>query len=359
MEKIRLFFSDQRRVIIAAAIAAGVLMLAIAILIIALVGGASPDNRNDNSSNNGSQSDAADPDTAGRNFNDGAVSGLSGKVTSLRNLKGLTIRINQIETCNPKVVSAYVAVSTDAGVVNTNFSKKDVKIYLDGKELSQFEFNPVDANKTPISNMLVIDHSGSMSGAPMENAKSAASSYIQKLRPADQVGVIQFDDRVEQLIGITSDKAAAAGVISGIQPRGDTAIYDALYQGIDAVPDCGRKAVTVLTDGDDTASKTQNPTSVITRANKENLPVFSVGIKGEGFNPSTIRSISEATGGQYLEANTPAEISQLYANIDGQLTGQFVANLSLSIPKDGKEHVLKIVSNVEGSPTSSERRFVY
>jgi hypothetical protein len=135
-------------------------------------------------------------------------------------------------------------------------------------------------------------------------------------------------------------------------------VYDAIERSVSMSPQCGRKAVTVLTDGDDTASQAATGDSVVKLANKVNLPVFSVGIKGEGFTPARIKAISESTGGQYLEANTPAEIAALYANIDGQLSGQFVAKVKLP-KKTGSEHRLKIISIVEGSETKSERSFVY
>jgi VWFA-related protein len=349
MESIEKFFSKPKNVIISAATLGVVLLIGIGIVLAILLGGS------DRQSNRSTNTDK----NSGSDFSSGNVSGLSGSTSSYRNLKGLTVRINQIETCNPKAISAYVAVSTEAGVVNKNFDKKDVELYLDGKKMTNFEFDPVSEKKTPLTNVLVIDHSGSMQGAPMDNAKSAAASYVSKLGAADQVGVIQFDNQIDVLQAPTTDKVAAANVISTIQPRGDTSIYDAVVKGVETVPDCGRKALTVLTDGEDTTSVNATESSAIDRANEANLPVFSVGIKGPRFVPNSIQKISESTGAQYLEANTPQDISSIYDKINGQLTGQFVANLKLSIPKDGKKHTLKIVSNVEGSPTSSERTFVY
>lgn len=348
------FFDNPRNLIIIAAIVGTLLLGGIFATVIAIV---SPSGHPTDSEQTEQDEKGSGGGKSQSNLQ-GSTSKLTGSTTSTRNLKGLTLRINQIETCNPTVVSAYIAVSSDAGVVNKNFKKADVSVYVDGKQMKTFDFNEVDGEKTPLTNMLVIDHSGSMKGAPIENAKSAATQYVQKLRTGDQVGLVQFDDRVDLLEAITNDKARVVAAIGTIQPRGDTAVYDALNSAVAQVPNCGRKAVTILTDGDDTASKS-NSQSVITAANTANLPVFSVGIKGEGFNPATIKQISEATGGQYLEANTPTEIANLYTNIDGQLTGQFVANLKLSIPKDGSSHTLKIVSNVEGSPTSSERSFIY
>lgn len=292
-------------------------------------------------------------------FSEGTVSSLSGGVTSYRNLKGLTLRINQVETCNPEVVTAYISVSSDEGDVNRNFGKNDVSVYLNGERISDFEFSAVDTAKSPLANMLLIDHSGSMDAASMNNAKNAAKQYVSKLKSGDQAGLIQFDHIVETLVPMTTDKGRITGAVDTITPRGDTAIFDAIGAGIDAVPNCGRKAVTVLTDGQDTASKSLNQQSVIEKASRVNLPVFAVGIKSPNFDPSAIRDIAERSGGQYLEANTPSEISQLYERIDSQLTGQFVANFKVPLTKDGSRHTLKIISNVEGSETGSERVFVY
>ena len=290
---------------------------------------------------------------------DGRVSDLSGGVASYRNLKGLTLRINQIDTCNPEVLSAYISVSSDEGTVNTNFGKNDVSVYLDGEKISDFQFSTVDTAQLPLSNILLIDHSGSMDENAMKNAKDAARQYINNLKKGDQVGVIQFDHMVEKLVPVTTDKNRAANSIAAITPRGDTAIFDALSTGIDEVPDCGRKAVTVLTDGEDTASTSSSQKSIIEKSTRENLPVFAVGIKSPNFDPSAIRAIAEKSGGQYLEANTPSQVRALYEKIDSQLTGQFVANFRVNIDKNGKKHTLKIISNVEGSETGSERVFVF
>ncbi len=340
--------SSQRNQFILLGILGSALFIALVIVVVMYL-------RSDTASNTRTDAVGSPTDSS---FN-GTVSNLSGGSTSYRNLKGLTVRINQIETCNPSVVSAFVSVSAESGDVNKSFSQKDVKIYVDGKQLTDFEFKPVNTDKLPLANMLVVDHSGSMVGAPMDNAKLAASQYVDKLKTSDQAGLIQFDDRVEQLVGITTDKASVKNAINGIAPRGDTAVFDALSTAVSAVPDCGRKAVTILTDGDDTASKDNTLASVVEQASKANLPIFSVGVKGDGFDPSAIREISEKTGGQYLEANTPQEISDLYQKINGQLTGQFVANLKLSLKKDNKTHTIKIITNVSGSETGSERSFSY
>lgn len=347
--------TQKKLLIIVSAIAA---VLIAAIVAVAIMVFAEPDSTSDRKADAVAEDSSVGGDGVG-SFDSGRVSDLSGGVFSYRNLKGLTLRINQVETCNPEVVTAYISVSTDEGSVNTNFGKGDVSVYLDGNKITDFEFNSVDTAKSPLSNMLLIDHSGSMDPRSMQNAKSAAKQYIGKLKTGDQAGLIQFDHLVETLVPVTTNKSRVSGAVDGIVPRGDTAIYDAIVSGINAVPNCGRAAVTVLTDGEDTASKSHNVKSVIEKASRVNLPVFAVGIKSPNFDPSNIREIADKSGGQYLEANTPTEIRELYSRIDSQLTGQFVANFKVSMKKDGSTHTLKIISNVEGSDTGSERVFVF
>lgn len=350
-------FSNKKLVIGVGGLVALLLVGIIAMLALLLAG----DNNRQSNQSQQTESSGGSDSTGGRSsgFDAGRVSSLSGGVSSYRNLKGLTLRINQIETCNPEVVSAFISVSSDEGDVNQNFGKTDVSVYLDGNKIDNFEFNAVDTAKSPLSNMLLIDHSGSMDANSMNNAKSAAKQYVGKLRFGDQAGLIKFDHVVETLVPMTTDKARVSRAVDTISPRGDTAIFDAISVGIDAVPDCGRKAVTVLTDGEDTASKSLNRNTVIEKASRENLPVFAVGVKSPNFDPAAIREIAEKSGDQYLEANTPSEIAGLYESIDGQLTGQFVANFRMPLKKDGSTHTLKIISNVEGSETGSERSFVF
>lgn len=339
---------NKKLIIALCSLLAVVLVTVIVVLVLLLI---KPDEERNTESNNGQDGVSS--------FGDGTVSNLTGGVSSYRNLKGLTLRVNQIETCNPTSLTAYVSVSSEQGNVNTNFGKNDISVYLDGKKISNFEFNQVDTKTTPLSNMLLIDRSGSMTTEAMESAKNAGKQYVSKLQADDQAGVIQFDHLVEPLVALTKDKPRVSSAITGITPRGDTAIFDAIGAGIDAVPDCGRKAVTVLTDGEDTASKSFTKASVTEKTTQKNMPLFAVGIKSPSFDPTAIREIAEKSGGMYLEADTPAKISSLYDSIDGQLRGQFVTNFKMPIKKTNTMHTLKIISTVEGSDTGSERVFLY
>lgn len=279
-------------------------------------------------------------------------------VASTRNLSGLTLRINQVDVCELPELTAYIAVSSDSGDVS-QLNNRDVKVYVDDKEVVNPEFAPVDASEQPLSATLVIDRSGSMAGEPINQAKAAASQFVDRAGDNDRIGVVQFGASVETLLSLSKDKNAAKQAINQITAVGDTALYDALNQGVAATSGCSRRAVVILSDGGDTSSKNASLDSAINAANVAGIPAFVVGLQGSTYDSQMLRGIAERTGGQLFETTNPAELAELYAKVDAQLKGQYYVGLKLDIPKTGGEHRLKIVSNIEGSPTTSERSFIY
>ena len=68
--------------------------------------------------------------------------------------------------------------------------------------------------RPPINVALVLDRSGSMSGAPLAAARAAAERFAAFLSPADRLAVVTFDDEVD--------------VVFGPAPGGDPAALDAI-----------------------------------------------------------------------------------------------------------------------------------
>lgn len=210
----------------------------------------------------------------------------------------------------------------------------------------------------PLTVSLVIDHSGSMKGEPMIEAKRAAITFTNQLKENDKVTVVQFDDQVELLREATSDKNEVVSAIDAITPRGDTALYDAIAFAAKDFGPCGRKAIVFLTDGRNTASKENTLGQAINQANEANIPVFVVGLKSPQFTPEILKQIAESTGAQYLETPTPAELSTLYQKIIEQLGQQYQFVLALDLPKDKLEHRVRLELNIAGSKTTSEKSYI-
>lgn len=286
------------------------------------------------------------------------VRGLIGSVKSTRNLKGLTLRINQIDVCKLPDLTAYVAVSSDAGDVS-RLNAKEIEVRVDGTKIENPKFERVDPKSQPLSVTLVIDRSGSMRGEPMDQAKMAASSFVQKASPNDQVGVLSFDHTLSVLQHPNTDRNSALQNIASIQALGDTALYDAVAKGAEITSGCSRRALVILSDGGDTASAAHSLEQAVAQTNQAGIPAFVVGLKGATYDGSTLRTIAEGTGGQLFETASPAELASLYDKVDAQLKGQYYVGLKLPVSKTGGQHSISITSNAGGSAATSTRYFNY
>ena len=289
----------------------------------------------------------------------GSKVGVSGSVVSTRNLKGMLAQINQIDICEAPDLKAYITVTAEDASAVSKLTKNDFKVYVDGKESKDFSLELVSKKNLSMQSTLIIDRSGSMRGEPMQKAKEAAIAYVNGSNTIDKTSIIQFGTTVETRQGFTTDKTAAINAINAMQAGTDTALYDAINTAANQAPQCGRKAIIALSDGGDTASKSATLEAAIQRANAVNTPVFVVGLKSSDFTPDILRSIAEKTGAQYFEAPTPADLGTMYQKISNQIGNQYYLSFKLNINKTGGEHRLKITSTVEGSPTTSERSFVY
>jgi hypothetical protein len=108
----------------------------------------------------------------------------------------------------------------------------------------------------PIDVMLVMDRSGSMDGARIASAKTAANQFIEKMRlgNGNQVGLVSFASDTTKDQTLTSDYDAVKSKVTNLHATGATQMRRGLYEAIAELSQEGRsdaiKAVILLTDGD-------------------------------------------------------------------------------------------------------------
>jgi Ca-activated chloride channel family protein len=99
--------------------------------------------------------------------------------------------------------------------------------------------------------VLTLDTSGSMAKR-MKEAQAAAMSFLDTLGGNDSAQVVTFAREVKRLTTMSTNRQAIREAIGKAAARGDTALYDALYDSIQLVKDrTGRKAIVLLSDGVD------------------------------------------------------------------------------------------------------------
>jgi len=182
-------------------------------------------------------------------------------------------------------------------------------------------------NKTIV---LVLDSSGSMSGAKIRQAKEAARFILNHLGPRDEFTVVDFDDGVtpfsDALVPATDDNIGRAlKFVDAIEDSGGTNINDALLAALSRMRGGERPSyVLFLTDGLPTVGTTE--TADILRhaqqANPSRSRVFVFGV-GNDVNTELLDRISSDHRGTSVyigeTEDLEAAISGFYEKISSPL----------------------------------------
>lgn len=204
--------------------------------------------------------------------------------------------------------------------------------------------------------VLVIDASGSMDGIPMEQAKKAASSYINMSGKQETFSILKFSSNIEELINSSQDKENLNAVIDSIQAGGQTALYDALGKAVEMVSDVeGRKAVLVLSDGANNAgSYTIN--DVMSLATRAGVSVYSIAV-GQSAEHKILANLSEQTGGRcYYTADT-STLQEIYMEINKMFLNQYKINYIVA-DREKKMRPLQIKLYAGNRTISSETTYM-
>ncbi len=203
-----------------------------------------------------------------------------------------------------------------------------LEITVDGQAVSDLEVAPLGESTVPTGVVLVIDTSGSMAGAPIEAAKSAARDFISQARPEDRLALVTFADEVTVLAGFTNDTDLLDSRIDDIVAQGETAFNDAVIKGVELYSASNASGLLpnmiVLTDGEDTASAATFEDAVAA-VEASGVRVFGVALESPDFNPDPVRQIAEAGNGLFLSTPDPEQLSTLYSDIGREISNVLVA----------------------------------
>jgi Ca-activated chloride channel family protein len=203
---------------------------------------------------------------------------------------------------------------------------------------------------------ILLDTSSSM--APILSvAQDAAIAFVETAQPADRVSVTEFNDRANILHPLGSDVAAAARAIRSTSPRGSTALYNGLYMAMTEIvrsrrgsQDIRKRAVVVLSDGQDTSSLVQFD-DVMEVAQQSGIALYTIlllsplearlasDLKTSRVSQAlfVMRSFADATGGQTFLTSNARDLRGIYNKIASELALQYTLGyISKNGQRDGR-----------------------
>ena len=205
------------------------------------------------------------------------------------------------------------------------------------------------AARPPLVAALVVDTSGSMDPV-LRQLQAAADALVQRLSAADRVALVRFSSAVEVALPLGADRAALGARIAALRADGATALYDAVWAGIEQVrsaPGPGLRAVLLITDGKDEGEGPEGtPGSALRleplrqRLLGAHIPVFILGL-GQAVDRAVLDALAAASGGRAFYADEAGNLRGLLDTVaDTLLTVQALQYISPRPAPDGSERVV-------------------
>ena len=256
---------------------------------------------------------------------------------------------------NVRVVRVPVTVLDKKGVPVTGLTKNDFVVFEDKRPV-QFDFlgELKELEKLPIYIGVLMDTSSSTSGK-LGFEKEAAKNFLYTVTRSrkDHAAFVTFDDEVRLRQDFTRNLDLLERAIDGVKKPGtQTALFDAIWEFCDqkmravASP---RRALVVITDGDDTYSRARIE-DAIAIAQKTDTLIFAISTKG-GFTGSSVPGVeagtvkdsgdkelskmAEETGGRAFYTGDMLALERAFKKIGEELRSQYLLTYRPEPPFDG------------------------
>jgi Ca-activated chloride channel family protein len=231
-------------------------------------------------------------------------------------------------------VTLHATVVDDRNHLVNNLTKEDFTVFENDKPQKVTHFHQEDF---PVAIGIVIDNSGSMR-EKRDAVNKAALNLVRASNPDDQVFVVNFNDEYYLDQEFTADIKKLQAALEHVEARGGTALYDAIVASADYLTHSKlqRKAIFVVTDGEDDASQ-ETLEQAVHKLQQENGPVvYSIGLLGEEKSRRARRAlevIADRTGGISFFPPTLDQVDEISREVAHDIRNQYTITYAPSTPK--------------------------
>jgi len=235
-------------------------------------------------------------------------------------------------------VTLHATVVDDRQRLITDLDKTAFAVFEDGQPQQITSFGRSDV---PVSVGILIDNSGSMR-EKRPSVNQAALNLVRASNPQDEVFIVNFNEEPFLDQDFTNNIGQMKEALERVASRGGTALYDALVAASDHLRKSAKldkKALLVITDGEDNASRETLEAAVRKLAVDGGPTVYTVGLLNEEERGAAkrakraLRLVSEQTGGVSFFPSNYADVDSITNQVAHDIRNQYTIGYKPSTPK--------------------------
>jgi Ca-activated chloride channel family protein len=250
-----------------------------------------------------------------------------------------------------KEVVLNCTVLDNKGELVDDLTRSNFKVFEDKTLQTVISLQHQD---TPVSIGLLVDNSGSMSSKRAAVA-AAAIDLVKASNPQDETFVINFSDQAYLDQDFTSDLDRLQIGLSHLSLSGGTALYDTVVTAADKMERSAtrpRKALIVITDGDDNASKLTLDNAIHRVQDMQGPIIYSIGLMFGGGETRhakhDLRELSSETGGIAFSPGSLKDIDSVAAEVARDIRNQYAIAYHSPQASAGGYHTVKVEAHAQG-----------
>ena len=262
-----------------------------------------------------------------------------------------------LEQVDVRLVELPTTVIRNRDVVD-DLDAVDFEVYDEGERVAIEKFDYV--RDLPLSIGMAIDSSGSMHPRMSQALRTGARFFERVLKPGDKAFLLAFNDEARMVQRWTDRFADLTAGLSSLEAEEMTALYDAVihalynFQGLR-----GQKALIILSDGQDTASKFSF-SQVLEYARRGGIPIYTIGLgikRDDVETRSKLTRLAEETGAESYFIEVPGALGDVYDEIELTLRSQYILGFYPSVEARESGRWRRVEVKVDGASAKTVRGY--